>query len=422
MRGRSVERAPLSVGPGTRRVAVEPARMAPTQAALYDELSRRPTALVVGAGAARARAHEARPPTPSRTSGSSSRSSSRRSSAGTSSRVPVFSIRSPARARRSCSALESGHDAVGVDVAAFNCLLMRVKTARYDLFRLETEVRDALARRGRVARAAHGLRAGVVRAASRRHELLHFRSLVDEYEHADVLRVVLARAARSARLTTHFDLDFPRVAAARAVLVPQAPAQCAPVQEAQKFLTRYLLDTLERIKAFHKVEGPCSPRPTVVHGDSRDVELDGAVRRRSSPRRRIPGSSTTTSSIATRTSCSASTTGASASSAPRRGNEPRGARGVRRGDRCACSPSCRLDGSSRRSGARRRERPARPLSGDPLQSGLRLVERLERHVNRRTGRRAGEYFESIFVAVGCLGVYGNRKNAPEQGLAAECRG
>ena len=32
------------------------------------------------------------------------------------------------------------------------------------------------------------------RAAS---ELLHFRDLADEYEHADVLRVVLARAARS---------------------------------------------------------------------------------------------------------------------------------------------------------------------------------------------------------------------------------
>ena len=28
-----------------------------------------------------------------------------------------------------------------------------------------------------------------------------------------------------------------------------------------------------------------------------------------------------------------------------------------------------------------------------------LVDRLERHVNRRTGRRAGEYFESILVCV-----------------------
>jgi hypothetical protein len=32
-------------------------------------------------------------------------------------------------------------------------------------------------------------------------------------------------------------------------------------------------------------------------------------------------------------------------------------------------------------------------------AGLRLVDRLERHVNRRTGRRAGQYFESVLVAI-----------------------
>jgi hypothetical protein len=32
-------------------------------------------------------------------------------------------------------------------------------------------------------------------------------------------------------------------------------------------------------------------------------------------------------------------------------------------------------------------------------SSLRLVDRLERHVNRRTGRRAGEYYESVLVSV-----------------------
>src|SRR3954471_3379286 len=46
--------------------------------------------------------------------------------------------------------LESGYDATGVDVAAFNCLLMRVKSARYNEFVLESEVRDALARLGAV--------------------------------------------------------------------------------------------------------------------------------------------------------------------------------------------------------------------------------------------------------------------------------
>jgi hypothetical protein len=91
-------------------------------------------------------------------------------------------------------------------------LLMRVKTARYDLFLLEKELRDALGRRG----ASSARPRGFVRdwyAPRAAAELLHFRSLLDDYEHADVLRVVLARAARSARLTTHFDLDFARAAA-----------------------------------------------------------------------------------------------------------------------------------------------------------------------------------------------------------------
>jgi hypothetical protein len=30
-------------------------------------------------------------------------------------------------------------------------------------------------------------------------------------------------------------------------------------------------------------------------------------------------------------------------------------------------------------------------------SGMRLEERLTRHVNRRTGRRAGEFFEDVLV-------------------------
>jgi len=31
-------------------------------------------------------------------------------------------------------------------------------------------------------------------------------------------------------------------------------------------------------------------------------------------------------------------------------------------------------------------------------AGLRLDERLRRHVNRRTGRRAGEFFEDVLIA------------------------
>ena len=95
--------------------------------------------------------------------------------------------------------LESGYHAVGVDVAAFNCLLMQAKTRSYDLFRLEFDPRDALKQGWRRRARAPG---GYVRtwfAPQAAAELLHFRLIVDEYEHAEVLRVVLARAARSAR-------------------------------------------------------------------------------------------------------------------------------------------------------------------------------------------------------------------------------
>src|SRR6187397_1687875 len=43
-------------------------------------------------------------------------------------------------------ALESGLDATGADIAAFNCLLMRVKTAPYDLAQLGEELRGVAAR------------------------------------------------------------------------------------------------------------------------------------------------------------------------------------------------------------------------------------------------------------------------------------
>src|SRR5918992_4896970 len=45
-------------------------------------------------------------------------------------------------------ALESGYDAVGVDIAAFNALLVSVKTREHDLDVLEADLRDAASRIG----------------------------------------------------------------------------------------------------------------------------------------------------------------------------------------------------------------------------------------------------------------------------------
>ena len=292
--------------------------------------------------------------------------------------------------------LESGHDAVGIDVAAFNCLLMRVKTRRYDLFRLETEMRDALGRLGSARRQPRGyVRDWFAPAAAA--QLLHFRSLLDEYDHADVFRVVLARAARSARLTTHFDLDFPRTPQRDPYWCHKHRRECTPVQEAQKFLARYLLDTLDRIKEFHRVRARAM-NAEVVHADSKEVGLAGSF-------------------------------GAIVTSPPYPGlidyhEQHRYAyellelddRRDRELGAAALGTSKRalegyVEGMARvlraQSRALEPEAPVIVVVNDRrdlypeilARSGLRLVDRLERHVNRRTGRRAGEYYESILVCV-----------------------
>ena len=86
-------------------------------------------------------------------------------------------------------ALESGLHSVGVDIAAFNCLLMRVKTRKHEPFLLQHELRDALARFERGEGEADGESAYVREwfAPQARDDLLRFRSLVSDYDHADVV-------------------------------------------------------------------------------------------------------------------------------------------------------------------------------------------------------------------------------------------
>jgi DNA modification methylase len=293
-------------------------------------------------------------------------------------------------------ALESGYDAVGVDIAAFNSLLMRVKTARYDPFLLETELRDALARLAHSRRCARGYVKDwyAPRAAA---ELLHFRSLIEEYEHADVLRVVLARAARSARLTTHFDLEFPKFPQREPYWCYKHRRTCRPVQEANKFLSRYLLDTLERLREFQRVRDR-SRVAEVLHGDARDVALeggfDGVI---TSPP--YPGlidyheQHRYAYELLDLDDRRERELGAAAGGSGRAALEAyvAGISDVLR--RCAIAlgsdASVVIVVNDRRQ-----------LYPEILErSRLRLVDRLERHVNRRTGRRAGEYFESILVSV-----------------------
>ena len=228
-------------------------------------------------------------------------------------------------------------------------------------------------------------------------ELLHFRSLVEQVGHADVLCVVLARAARSARRTTHFDLEFPKAAQTGDYWCFKHRRTCRPVDSARRFLLRYTLDTVERIAAFSDVRA--SDRvATILHGDARELDLrgpyDGVV---TSPP--YPGL-------------------IDYHEQHRYGYELLGLdehRDVELGRPALGTSRAALqeyvDGVA---DVLRNVRSTLEL-GAPVcivvndkrglypeilsRAGMRLEDRLERHVNRRTGRRAGEYYESILVAV-----------------------
>jgi len=173
-------------------------------------------------------------------------------------------------------ALESGYDAAGVDIAAFNCLLMRVKTGQYDIGGLGEELRDAYARIGSLSpRRSRVPRRRYLRdwyAPQAAAELFAFRDLISEYRHADVLRVILSRSARSARRAAHFDLEAPREPQRGEYWCYKHRRTCRPVESAVGFLRRYTLDTLARIEEFAEVRD-AEREARVIHGDAREVEL-----------------------------------------------------------------------------------------------------------------------------------------------------
>ncbi len=297
-------------------------------------------------------------------------------------------------------ALESGLDATGAELAAFNCLLIRVKTAQYDLGALEAELRDACARvesleLGRVAPPASSyLREWYAPQAAA--ELLAFRDLLGEYRHADVLRVILSRAARSARRAAHFDLEAPRTAQTGEYWCHKHRRTCRPVESAVRFLRRYTLDTLARIQEFSRVRD-VEREAHVLHGDAREVAFaaasDGVL---TSPP--YPGL-------------------IDYHEQHRYAYELLGLddrRELELGAAAAGTSRAALDAyrdgiAAVLANAAGSLRPAAPvlvvvndrrgLYPEILdRAGLRLEARLRRHVNRRTGRRAGEYFEDVLVA------------------------
>ncbi|MBM3328746.1 MAG: site-specific DNA-methyltransferase [Calditrichaeota bacterium] len=182
-----------------------------------------------------------------------------------------------------------GMNAVGVELSPFNALIQKVKCGVYDETLLSLEIKSALSRAREFSmqfEKANGNGSLFVPSPHLRtdseylntwfaprtlQELLFYRSIIPEYQYQEVLKVILSRSARSVRLITHYDLARPKEPVRDKYYCIKHRRICEPIQQAFKYIERYSLDTIARIRDFARIRTLNSIK--VVQGDSRFVKL-----------------------------------------------------------------------------------------------------------------------------------------------------
>jgi DNA modification methylase len=297
-----------------------------------------------------------------------------------------------------------GIDSVGTDISEFNILLSKVKTDKYDIRIAEKEIQDILIRLTKYkekysgdARVNDKLRIdnGYIKqwfAPNTQLELLCYLRLIEGYTYRDLLKIILSRSARSARLVTHFDLDFPKKPQVEPYYCYKHRRICTPTTEAYKFFVRYSIDTLSRIKEFSKIRSNASV--ILQHGDSRFVDLPKGIdliftsppyvglidyHEQHKYAYELLGL---------------------------RNNEAREIGGAQQGQSDQAKKNY-INGINdvllhTRDFMKNNSLAIIIINDkyklyDPAKIGFKEIGRLERHVNRRTGRRSGAFYESILI-------------------------
>lgn len=306
---------------------------------------------------------------------------------------------------------ELGINAIGFDISAFNVLLAKAKTKHYDLRKLRREVFDILEKSQHATRLElrqlslwdTGGNSNLVSSESdylqrwfaptALQELLAYRNLIQNYENQEILQVILSRSARSARLTTHFNLDFPKAPQHEPYWCYKHSRICTPTTEALQFLRRYSMDTLQRVEQFAAQRTHAGVE--IHHGDSRQAdipEIDGVI---TSP----PYVGLIDYHEQHRYAYEL--LGLQDHSAGEIGSAKRGAsqKAQRLYQEDIAKVFCQACHSMRSGGY------LIVVAGDKhnLYEGIARLCKVEvesvlaRHVNRRTGRRSSEFYESIFI-------------------------
>ena len=296
-----------------------------------------------------------------------------------------------------------GRDAVGCDISGFNALLAREKTREHDAAQVAAGLAETLARAEALLLAEPAPPADVPAYIAEwygeeaQRELLAYRRAIEpETPWAGLASLVLTRAARSARLVRHDALDAAREPVREPYWCHKHRRTCLPTGGALRFLRRYSNDVAARVTAFSALR-PAGANADVRHVDVRELHL------------RRPADAVVTSPpyVGVIDYHDQHAYAYALLDLTPRPQEEIGSRS--RGSSARAVRAYADDMVAALASSAACLRPGGPLAivvNDRLglydeileRAGLQLESRALRHVNRRTSRRAGEYFEEILVA------------------------
>ena len=186
-----------------------------------------------------------------------------------------------------------GMNSIGIELSPFNVLIQQVKTQKYNTTGVEAEIKDALTRLKSFSyylrnktRFRFGSQAQEFKTDSEYlnywfseralQEILFYRNIIENYKNQDILKVILSRSARSARLISHYDLARPKKAVRKTYWCIKHRRYCEPINEALKFINRYSWDTVRRLKEFDKLRTDAFIE--IIQGDARTIKLPKDLR------------------------------------------------------------------------------------------------------------------------------------------------
>lgn len=176
-----------------------------------------------------------------------------------------------------------GMNSAGMEISLFNCLIAGIKTHKYNIPQAEEEIKDILFKTREFSKKINSSnRIKKICKTNSKYlntwlsdralqEILFYKEQLENHKYKNLLKIILSRATRSARLITHYDLARPTKPVREPYYCIKHRRTCRPVGEALKFINRYSWDTIRRIREFDNLRTEAKIK--IIQGDSRRINF-----------------------------------------------------------------------------------------------------------------------------------------------------